>query len=56
MLRFSRAKIIATLGLILVGLMLAVPSFFSPEQRKGCAGASDTYRDTSPGERLALGR
>ena len=35
MLRFSRAKIIATLGLILVGLMLAVPSFFSPEQRKG---------------------
>jgi SecD/SecF fusion protein len=35
MLRFSRAKIIATLGLILVGLLLAVPSFFSPEQRKG---------------------
>ncbi len=35
MLRFSRAKIIATLGLILVGLMLAVPSFFSPESRKG---------------------
>ena len=35
MLRFSRAKIIATLGLILIGLMLAVPSFFSPEQRKG---------------------
>jgi len=34
MLRFSRAKIIATLGLILVGLTLAVPSFFSPEQRK----------------------
>ena len=28
MLRFSRAKIIATLGLILVGLTLAVPSFF----------------------------
>lgn len=35
MLRFSRAKIIATLAIILVGLALAVPSFFSPEQRKG---------------------
>jgi SecD/SecF fusion protein len=34
MLRFSRAKIIATLAIILVGLGLAVPSFFSPEQRK----------------------
>ncbi len=34
MLRFSRAKIIATLAIILVGLALAVPSFFSPEQRK----------------------
>ncbi len=35
MLRFSRAKIAATLAVILVGLALAVPSFFSPEQRKG---------------------
>ncbi|MCJ2122622.1 protein translocase subunit SecD [Methylobacterium sp. J-077] len=35
MLRFSRAKIITTLAAILIGLMLAVPSFFSPEQRKG---------------------
>ncbi|MCJ2014367.1 protein translocase subunit SecD [Methylobacterium sp. J-076] len=35
MLRFSRAKIIATLAVILVGLALAIPSFFSPEQRKG---------------------
>ncbi|GJE38206.1 protein translocase subunit SecD [Methylobacterium persicinum] len=35
MLRFSRAKIAATLAVILVGLALAIPSFFSPEQRKG---------------------
>jgi len=35
MLRFSKAKIFATLAVILVGLSLAVPSFFSPEQRKG---------------------
>ena len=35
MLRFSRAKVVATLAAILVGLALAVPSFFSPEQRQG---------------------
>ena len=39
MLRFSRAKIIATLGIILLGLALAVPSFFSSEQRKGFTAA-----------------
>ena len=33
MLRFSRAKVVTTLAAILVGLALAVPSFFSPEQR-----------------------
>ncbi len=31
----SREKIAATLAILLVGLALAVPSFFSPEQRKG---------------------
>ena len=35
MLRFSRTKIVATLAVILIGLSLAVPSFFSAEQRKG---------------------
>ena len=35
MLRFSRTKIVTTLAVILIGLSLAVPSFFSPEQRKG---------------------
>ncbi|GEP11884.1 protein translocase subunit SecD [Methylobacterium gnaphalii] len=35
MLRFSKSKIIGTLAVILVGLSLAIPSFFSPEQRKG---------------------
>jgi preprotein translocase subunit SecD len=35
MLRFSRTKIVTTLAIILIGLSLAVPSFFSPEQRKG---------------------
>ena len=35
MLRFSRTKIVTTLAIILIGLSLAVPSFFSPEQRRG---------------------
>ncbi|GLS44940.1 protein translocase subunit SecD [Methylobacterium brachythecii] len=35
MLRFSKSKIIGTLAVILLGLSLAIPSFFSPEQRKG---------------------
>lgn len=35
MLRFSRTKIVTTLAVILIGLSLAVPSFFSHEQRKG---------------------
>ena len=35
MLRFSRTKIVTTLAVILIGLSLAVPSFFSPERRKG---------------------
>jgi len=35
MLRISTTKAIATLAVILVGLMLAVPSFFSAEQRTG---------------------
>lgn len=33
MLRFSRTKIVTTLAVILIGLSLAVPSFFSAEQR-----------------------
>lgn len=35
MLRFSNSKIIGTLAIILVGLSLAIPSFFSADQRKG---------------------
>jgi preprotein translocase subunit SecD len=35
MLRFSKAKIAATLGLVLIGLLLAVPSMLSREQRDG---------------------
>ncbi|MFC6046651.1 protein translocase subunit SecD, partial [Methylobacterium hispanicum] len=34
MLRFSRSKIFATLAVILVGLSLAVPSFFPADSRK----------------------
>src|SRR5215217_6613817 len=34
MLRFSRAKIIATLGIVLLGLALAVPSMLSREHRE----------------------
>jgi SecD/SecF fusion protein len=33
MLRFSTTKIVATIGAILVGLLLAVPSLFTPQQR-----------------------
>ncbi|GAB6845209.1 preprotein translocase subunit SecD [Methylorubrum rhodinum] len=39
MLRFSRSKIFATLAIILIGLSLAVPSFFSKEQRDGFVNA-----------------
>lgn len=39
MLRFSRTKIFATLAIILIGLSLAVPSFFSKEQRDGFVNA-----------------
>lgn len=35
MLRISTTKAVATLAVILVGLMLAVPSFFTAEQRNG---------------------
>ena len=34
MLRFSRTKIVTTLAAILIGLSLAIPSFFAPETRK----------------------
>ena len=39
MLRFSRTKIFATLAVILIGLSLAVPSFFSKEQRDAFVNA-----------------
>ncbi len=39
MLRFTRTKIIATLGAILIGLSLAVPSFFAKEQRDAFVNA-----------------
>jgi SecD/SecF fusion protein len=35
MLRFSTTKIVATIATILIGLLLAVPSLFSPQQRQG---------------------
>src|SRR5215218_9156088 len=35
MLRFSTGKIVATIGFIVIGLLLAVPSLFSPQQRQG---------------------
>src|SRR5919205_4326898 len=34
MLRFSTTKIVATIGAILIGLLLAVPSLFTPQQRQ----------------------
>jgi SecD/SecF fusion protein len=34
MLRFSTSKVVATMAVILIGLLLAVPSLFSPDQRK----------------------
>jgi SecD/SecF fusion protein len=37
MLRFSTTKIVATIATILIGLLLAVPSLFTPEQRRGFA-------------------
>src|SRR3954465_9445596 len=35
MLRFSTSKIAATIGFIVIGLLLAVPSLFTPQQRQG---------------------
>ena len=35
MLRFSTGKIVATIGFIVIGLLLAVPSLFTPQQRQG---------------------
>jgi len=35
MLRFSTSKIVATIGFIVIGLLLAVPSLFTPQQRQG---------------------
>ena len=43
MLRFSTTKIVATIGAILIGLMLAVPSFFSPEQRQAFAKSAPSW-------------
>jgi preprotein translocase subunit SecD len=34
MLRFSKTKVLLTLGVVLIGLILAVPSLMSPDQRK----------------------
>jgi SecD/SecF fusion protein len=42
MLRFSRTKIIATMAIIIIGLLLAVPSLMSREQR-------DAFRSSLPG-------
>src|SRR5690349_10661235 len=39
MLRFSTTKIALTIGAVLIGLLLAVPSAFTPEQRKAFAQA-----------------
>ncbi|MBY0298053.1 MAG: protein translocase subunit SecD [Methylobacterium sp.] len=39
MLRFSTSKVVATLAVIVIGLALAVPSFFSPEQRRAFVAA-----------------
>ena len=35
MLRFSKAKVIVTIAFIVIGLLLAVPSLMSREQRRG---------------------
>ncbi|MBX9931075.1 MAG: protein translocase subunit SecD [Methylobacterium sp.] len=43
MLRFSRTKIVTTLAIILIGLSLAVPSFFSADQRKGFMAALPSW-------------
>src|SRR5919112_4181334 len=43
MLRFSRSKIIATVGIILIGLLLAVPSMMSREQRQGYLNAIPSW-------------
>src|SRR3712207_4763875 len=43
MLRFSRSKIIATVGIILIGLLLAVPSLMSREQRQGYLNAIPSW-------------
>jgi preprotein translocase subunit SecD len=43
MLRFSRAKIIATVAVILIGLLLGLPSLFSPEQRRDFVNAIPSW-------------
>ena len=43
MLRFSRTKIVATLAIILIGLSLAVPSFFSADSRKAFMAALPSW-------------
>ena len=52
MLRFSTSKIVATIGFIVIGLLLAVPSLFTPQQRQAARGsfpaaASIPFRQTS---------
>ncbi len=57
MLRFSRTKIIATLAVILVGLSLAVPSFFPAESRKAFMAALPGWFPTwiVPSRAIVLG-
>jgi preprotein translocase subunit SecD len=43
MLRFSRTKIITTLGAVLVGLLLAVPSLMTREQRQAYVAAIPSW-------------
>ncbi|MFE1598723.1 protein translocase subunit SecD [Methylobacterium sp. ID0610] len=43
MLRFSTSKIVGTLAVIIIGLALAIPSFFSPEQRKAFVASAPSW-------------
>lgn len=43
MLRFSSSKLVGTLAVIIVGLALAIPSFFSPEQRKAFVASAPSW-------------
>ncbi len=43
MLRFSRTKIILTIGTVLIGLLLAVPSMLTREQRAGLQAALPSW-------------